>query len=164
MPIAFVFVLTNLRSRDWQKLIFYYYADHYLNFKGLVNNLSKVRLWMSAVNPASFSTNAINRWWASALVLSSRTPSLARMLTTRTLWLTAPSLRTRFGTTPTTRTTRPSWAGVPSCSARTNQGASGVLCTSAPVREAHGDGKRPAVLSLPTIVVPIKSSAVADVL
>lgn len=51
-------------SRDWQKLIFYYYADHYVNFKDLVNDLYKlykVRLWMSAVNPASFSTNAINQ-------------------------------------------------------------------------------------------------------
>jgi hypothetical protein len=50
--------------RDWQKLIFYYYADHYVNFKDLVNDLYKlykVRLWMSAVNPASFSTNAINQ-------------------------------------------------------------------------------------------------------
>lgn len=50
--------------RDWQKLIFYYYADHYVNFKELVNDLYKlykVRLWMSAVNPASFSPNAINQ-------------------------------------------------------------------------------------------------------
>jgi len=49
---------------DWQKLIFYYYADHYVNFKDLVNDLYKlykVRLWMSAVNPASFSPNAINQ-------------------------------------------------------------------------------------------------------
>jgi len=45
-------------------LIFYYYADHYVNFKDLVNDLYKlykVRLWMSAVNPASFSPNAINQ-------------------------------------------------------------------------------------------------------
>lgn len=57
-------MLTHLASRDWQKLIFYYYADHYVNFKDLVNDLYKlykVRLWMSAVNPASFSTNAINQ-------------------------------------------------------------------------------------------------------
>ena len=35
-----------------------------MNFKDLVNDLYKlykVRLWMSAVNPASFSTNAINQ-------------------------------------------------------------------------------------------------------
>ena len=53
-----------LSSRDWNKLIFYYYADHYVNFKELVNDLYKlykVRLWMSAVNPASFSPNAINQ-------------------------------------------------------------------------------------------------------
>jgi hypothetical protein len=57
------YLLTSTR-RDWQKLIFYYYADHYVNFKDLVNDLYKlykVRLWMSAVNPASFSTNAINQ-------------------------------------------------------------------------------------------------------
>lgn len=57
--------MTNaLFHRDWQKLIFYYYADHYVNFKDLVNDLYKlykVRLWMSAVNPASFSPNAINQ-------------------------------------------------------------------------------------------------------
>jgi hypothetical protein len=55
---------TNTHPRDWQKLIFYYYADHYVNFKDLVNDLYKlykVRLWMSAVNPASFSPNAINQ-------------------------------------------------------------------------------------------------------
>jgi hypothetical protein len=54
----------NTHPRDWQKLIFYYYADHYVNFKDLVNDLYKlykVRLWMSAVNPASFSPNAINQ-------------------------------------------------------------------------------------------------------
>ena len=52
------------QQTEWQKLIFYYYADHYVNFKDLVNDLYKlykVRLWMSAVNPASFSTNAINQ-------------------------------------------------------------------------------------------------------
>lgn len=57
-------MLTQQTFRDWQKLIFYYYADHYVNFKDLVNDLYKlykVRLWMSAVNPASFSTNAINQ-------------------------------------------------------------------------------------------------------
>lgn len=45
-----------------QKLIFYYYADHYVNSKDLVNDLYKVCLWMSAVNAASSSTNAINHW------------------------------------------------------------------------------------------------------
>jgi hypothetical protein len=35
--------------RLWQKLIFYYYADHYVNFKDLVNDLYKVGLWISAV-------------------------------------------------------------------------------------------------------------------
>lgn len=62
--VAIFRVLIRSFSRDWQKLIFYYYADHYVNFKDLVNDLYKlykVRLWMSAVNPASFSTNAINQ-------------------------------------------------------------------------------------------------------
>ena len=53
--------------RDWQKLIFYYYVDHYVNFKDLVNDLYKVCLRMSTVNPAFFSTNAINHWWMSDL-------------------------------------------------------------------------------------------------
>lgn len=48
--------------RLWQKLIFYYYADHYVNFKDLVNDPYKVGLWMSAVNAPSSSTNAINHW------------------------------------------------------------------------------------------------------
>jgi len=53
------------RCRGWQKLIVYCFADHYVNFKDLVNDLYKVCLWMSVVSPASFSTNAINRWWLS---------------------------------------------------------------------------------------------------
>ncbi len=48
--------------RLWQKFIFYCYADHYVNFKDLVDDLYKVCLWMSAVNAASSSTNAIKHW------------------------------------------------------------------------------------------------------
>ena len=53
------------RCVGWQKLILYCFADHYVSFKDLVNDLYKACLWMCAVNPASFSTNAINRWWLS---------------------------------------------------------------------------------------------------
>ncbi len=43
--------------RDWKKLTFYYFADSYINFNSLVTDLFKVyktRIWMSAMNPASF--------------------------------------------------------------------------------------------------------------
>lgn len=43
--------------RDWKKLTFYYYADTYINFNSLVTDLFKIyktRIWMSAMNPASF--------------------------------------------------------------------------------------------------------------
>ena len=43
--------------RDWKKLTFYYFADAYINFNSLVTDLFKIyktRIWMSAVNPASF--------------------------------------------------------------------------------------------------------------
>ncbi|KAK5175636.1 uncharacterized protein LTR77_000775 [Saxophila tyrrhenica] len=46
---------------DFQKLIFYFYADHYIDFKALVTELYriyKVRIWMSAINPASFALQA----------------------------------------------------------------------------------------------------------
>ncbi|KAI9820089.1 MAG: hypothetical protein M1826_000975, partial [Phylliscum demangeonii] len=42
---------------DWKKLTFYYFADAYINFNSLVTELFKVyktRIWMSAINPASF--------------------------------------------------------------------------------------------------------------
>ncbi|KAK6359335.1 hypothetical protein TWF696_000496 [Orbilia brochopaga] len=42
---------------DWKKLTFYYYADTYINFNSLVTDLFKIyktRIWMSAMNPASF--------------------------------------------------------------------------------------------------------------
>lgn len=45
--------------RDWKKLTFYYFADEYINFNSLVTDLFKVyktRIWMSAINPASFQT------------------------------------------------------------------------------------------------------------
>lgn len=43
-------------------MIFYYYADHYINFKDLVTELYRIyktRIWLSAVNPASFSQHAL---------------------------------------------------------------------------------------------------------
>ena len=45
--------------RDWKKLTFYYFADAYINFNPLVTDLFKIyktRIWMSAINPASFIT------------------------------------------------------------------------------------------------------------
>ena len=45
--------------RDWKKLTFYYFADEYINFNSLVTDLFKIyktRIWMSAINPASFQT------------------------------------------------------------------------------------------------------------
>ncbi|KAI9802494.1 MAG: hypothetical protein M1825_002879 [Sarcosagium campestre] len=44
---------------DWKKLTFYYFADAYINFNSLVTELFKVyktRIWMSAINPASFAS------------------------------------------------------------------------------------------------------------
>ncbi|KAL1878557.1 hypothetical protein VTK73DRAFT_7822 [Phialemonium thermophilum] len=44
---------------DWKKLTFYYFADSYINFNALVTDLFKVyktRIWMSAINPASFAS------------------------------------------------------------------------------------------------------------
>ncbi|KAK2756199.1 hypothetical protein FQN54_005607 [Arachnomyces sp. PD_36] len=44
---------------DWKKLTFYYFADAYINFNSLVTDLFKIyktRIWMSAINPASFVT------------------------------------------------------------------------------------------------------------
>lgn len=46
---------------DWKKLTFYYFADEYINFNSLVTDLFKIyktRIWMSAINPASFQTPA----------------------------------------------------------------------------------------------------------
>ena len=42
--------------RDYNKLTYFYYAESYVNFNDLVTDLFKqykVRIWMSAVNPAS---------------------------------------------------------------------------------------------------------------
>ncbi|KAI1431739.1 hypothetical protein GGR50DRAFT_697715 [Xylaria sp. CBS 124048] len=44
---------------DWKKLTFYYFADSYINFNALVTDLFKIyktRIWMSAINPASFAS------------------------------------------------------------------------------------------------------------
>jgi hypothetical protein len=41
---------------DYHKLTYYYYAESYVNFNELVTDLFKqykVRIWMSAINPAS---------------------------------------------------------------------------------------------------------------
>lgn len=49
---------------DFQKLIFYYYADHYINFKDLITELYRIyktRIWLSAINPASFSQHALGQ-------------------------------------------------------------------------------------------------------
>ena len=51
--------LLTLNNRDWKKLTFYYFADAYINFNTLVTDLFKIyktRIWMSAINPASFVT------------------------------------------------------------------------------------------------------------
>lgn len=53
-----------LLFRDFQKLIFYYYADHYINFKDLITELYRIyktRIWLSAINPASFSQHALGQ-------------------------------------------------------------------------------------------------------
>jgi hypothetical protein len=45
--------------RDHKKLTFYYFAEKYINFNSLVTDLFKLyktRIWMSAINPASFIT------------------------------------------------------------------------------------------------------------
>jgi hypothetical protein len=47
---------TDTRIRDYNKLTYFYYAESYVNFNELVTDLFKqykVRIWMSAVNPAS---------------------------------------------------------------------------------------------------------------
>ena len=49
-------------NRDWKKLTFYYFADAYINFNSLVTDLFKVyktRIWMSAINPASFASPSL---------------------------------------------------------------------------------------------------------
>lgn len=53
---------TNVHRRDWKKLTFYYFADSYINFNSLVTDLFKIyktRIWMSAINPASFASPAL---------------------------------------------------------------------------------------------------------
>jgi hypothetical protein len=52
------YAVTDLVS-DSKKLTFYYFADSYINFNALVTDLFKAyktRIWMSAINPASFQT------------------------------------------------------------------------------------------------------------
>jgi hypothetical protein len=46
-----------LTISDYRKLTFFYFAEEYINFNELVTDLFKVyktRIWMSAINPASF--------------------------------------------------------------------------------------------------------------
>jgi hypothetical protein len=55
-------VFANRYYRDWKKLTFYYFADAYINFNSLVTDLFKVyktRIWMSAINPASFASPSL---------------------------------------------------------------------------------------------------------
>lgn len=52
-------IIIKYAYRDWKKLTFYYFADTYINFNSLVTDLFKIyktRIWMSAINPASFAT------------------------------------------------------------------------------------------------------------
>lgn len=45
------------RNSDHKKLTFYFFAERYIDFNNLVSELFKIyktRIWMSAVNPASF--------------------------------------------------------------------------------------------------------------
>lgn len=55
--VSCLFPMLTDEFRDWKKLTFYYFADSYINFNSLVTDLFKVyktRIWMSAMNPASF--------------------------------------------------------------------------------------------------------------
>ena len=54
MCSCWLHLLTHLS--DYHKLTYFYYAESYVNFNELVTDLFKqykVRIWMSAVNPAS---------------------------------------------------------------------------------------------------------------
>jgi hypothetical protein len=54
--------MTHHINRDWKKLTFYYFADAYINFNSLVTDLFKVyktRIWMSAINAASFASPSL---------------------------------------------------------------------------------------------------------
>jgi len=58
-PSAYYISGLTMTFRDWKKLTFYYFADAYINFNSLVTDLFKVyktRIWMSAINPASFAS------------------------------------------------------------------------------------------------------------
>ena len=55
---------TDFDTRDFQKLMFYYYANHYINFKDLITELYRIyktRIWLSAINPASFSQHTLGQ-------------------------------------------------------------------------------------------------------
>jgi len=70
---------------DWKKLTFYYFADAYINFNSLVTDLFKVyktRIWMSAINPASFASPSLGLQAPSGIgpgaVGATRTPTERR--------------------------------------------------------------------------------------
>jgi hypothetical protein len=53
---AMAMLIANHRNSDYHKLTYYYFAESYVNFNELVTDLFKqykVRIWMSAINPAS---------------------------------------------------------------------------------------------------------------
>lgn len=85
-------------SSDWKKLTFYYYADHYVNFNELVTELFKTyktRIWMSAINPASFASPAtqspVTAHGSSPGMPSERRPAAPRPLQTGVARATAPA-------------------------------------------------------------------------
>ncbi|GAB7355182.1 hypothetical protein MBLNU459_g5741t4 [Dothideomycetes sp. NU459] len=52
-------ILDGEFQTDWKKLTFYYFSERYVNFNILVTDLFKMyktRIWMSAINPASFAS------------------------------------------------------------------------------------------------------------
>ena len=52
----FIYFILLTDFSDYHKLTYFYYAESYVNFNELVTDLFKqykVRIWMSAVNPAS---------------------------------------------------------------------------------------------------------------
>jgi len=57
-PRTFASITDMQSDSDFHKLTFFYYSDVYINFRQLISDLFrtyKVRIWMSAVNPASLS-------------------------------------------------------------------------------------------------------------
>jgi hypothetical protein len=94
--------------RDWKKLTFYYFADAYINFNSLVTDLFKVyktRIWMSAINPASFASPSLGLQAPSgigpgAVGVSRNTQSERRPQPEQTSFGSPPSSRTYAGGFP----------------------------------------------------------------